>query len=733
MVAGVMFFVIPGVSLAATIHVGAGQTYQNITTAVNAAHAGDTIQVDAGEYHEAVTVDKPLTLTASNPINKPLITQWGSNPYGITVTASDVVLDGFSIVGNGQNGAIQVTGNHCTIKNVDTSTNYASLPSGATSYGIHIDNSVNNEISDCMAIGSTYNLYLSGVSYSTLTNLQAYNAQGNDLTLANCNNIAIKNGSYYKAKDSGVKTQGGNNIIISGTSVHNNHFGINLDGTTNSVVARNSVYNNPGDGVKYGDGIANGAGISLSNTNGISVYQNDFYNNSLFGNLNVCDLNSQNTSWSTTTQIPYTFNNKQFTNYTGNYWGSFHGNDSNSDGIGDQSYTNIAPDSSHQNATDHYPLIVMEIYPVWGNTIPTITPTATPTPTVTATPSVTPTPTTTSKPTVTPRVSPTQTVSPTSKVTVTPVVTATPIPGSIYMSVDPASSSISPGETKKVNIIASSLPMGISGYDLYLSLGNSSVATVTNVSLPSWAMLSNTSITTSKSGQSIRIVGVDLKEAVRPGAKNVVLATITVKGGSVGSTNLAFGNYRLDADDGSIIKPSLYNGLIEVGEPSPVEFTADIRSGSAPLTVNFTDATKGKPTSWSWDFNNDGVIDSTLQNPNHTYTTPGNYTVKLTVTIDGNKISNTKTDYIRVVSQKNVTVETFPGETKAPTDPNGDGLYEDINGNRRLDFNDVVEFFEHMNWVKDNKNVGVKPYDFNGNGKVDYDDVVVLYNLVMNG
>jgi len=147
--------------------------------------------------------------------------------------------------------------------------------------------------------------------------------------------------------------------------------------------------------------------------------------------------------------------------------------------------------------------------------------------------------------------------------------------------------------------------------------------------------------------------------------------------------------------------------------------------------VNFTDATKGNPTSWAWDFNNDGVIDSTLQNPNYTYTAPGNYTVKLTVTLNGSKVSNTKADYIKAVSQKNVTVETFPGETKPPTDQNGDGLYEDINGNHRLDFNDVVEFFEHMDWVKTNKNVGVKPYDFNKNGKVDYDDVVVLYQIVM--
>jgi len=367
------------------------------------------------------------------------------------------------------------------------------------------------------------------------------------------------------------------------------------------------------------------------------------------------------------------------------------------------SYTITATYDGHttsQNFTANQAEPTIDLYINYTLTPPTHTVTVTPTPIVTPTPKVTP--------------------------------TVTPVPGMTSLSVDPVSSSISPGETKKVDVVASSLPHGISGYDLYLSLGNSSVATVTGVSLPSWAMLNNTSITTSSSGQKmVRIVGVDLKEGIRPGAKNVVLATLTVKGNEIGNTNLAFGSYRLDADDGSMIKPSLNNGLIEVGEPSPVEFTADVRSSSAPLTVNFTDTTSGQPTLWAWDFNNDGVVDSTLQNPNYTYTTPGNYTVKLTVTLNGSKVSNTKTDYIRVVSEKNVSVEMFPGETKLPTDPNGDGLYEDINGNRRLDFNDVVEFFEHMNWVKDNKNVGTKPYDFNGNGKVDYDDVVVLYQMVM--
>ena len=78
-------------------------------------------------------------------------------------------------------------------------------------------------------------------------------------------------------------------------------------------------------------------------------------------------------------------------------------------------------------------------------------------------------------------------------------------------------------------------------------------------------------------------------------------------------------------------------------------FTANITSGTVPLTVQFTDISTNV-TSWAWDFNNDGTVDSTEQNPVYTYTAAGNYTVNLTVSnADGNN-SEVKTDYI-VVSE----------------------------------------------------------------------------------
>jgi formylglycine-generating enzyme required for sulfatase activity len=70
-----------------------------------------------------------------------------------------------------------------------------------------------------------------------------------------------------------------------------------------------------------------------------------------------------------------------------------------------------------------------------------------------------------------------------------------------------------------------------------------------------------------------------------------------------------------------------------VGLTVPVaSLTATPTSGSAPLTVQFTDTSTQWPTAWQWDFNNDGTIDSTQQNPSWTYTVDGVYSVRLSVT-----------------------------------------------------------------------------------------------------
>ncbi|WP_226012616.1 family 43 glycosylhydrolase [Halomicrobium salinisoli] len=68
------------------------------------------------------------------------------------------------------------------------------------------------------------------------------------------------------------------------------------------------------------------------------------------------------------------------------------------------------------------------------------------------------------------------------------------------------------------------------------------------------------------------------------------------------------------------------------------------------------------------------------------------------------------------------------GGGAAPTDPDGDGLYEDLNGNGEVDYSDVVSYFETMDDPAMTDNVAA--YDYNGNGEVDFADLVDLFEQV---
>src|SRR5690554_6931128 len=58
-------------------------------------------------------------------------------------------------------------------------------------------------------------------------------------------------------------------------------------------------------------------------------------------------------------------------------------------------------------------------------------------------------------------------------------------------------------------------------------------------------------------------------------------------------------------------------------------FNANDYSGFAPLTLNFYDESSGNISSWNWDFDDDGIVDSYEQNPTYTFQNSGTYTVQI--------------------------------------------------------------------------------------------------------
>ena len=67
-----------------------------------------------------------------------------------------------------------------------------------------------------------------------------------------------------------------------------------------------------------------------------------------------------------------------------------------------------------------------------------------------------------------------------------------------------------------------------------------------------------------------------------------------------------------------------------------------------------------------------------------------------------------------------------PGGSGVPRDLDHDAKYEDVNGNGRKDFADVVLYFNQMTWIPANEPVSA--FDYNGNTRIDFADVVWLFN-----
>lgn len=152
-------------------------------------------------------------------------------------------------------------------------------------------------------------------------------------------------------------------------------------------------------------------------------------------------------------------------------------------------------------------------------------------------------------------------------------------------------------------------------------------------------------------------------------------------------------------------------------------FTAEPRTGAAPCSVHFTDLSTNEPSDWEWNFG-DGTT-SIEQSPVHNYTSAGTYNVTLTAINEGGSDMLERLSYIQILPEQ-TPIRPLGGSGLPPTDLNGDGLYEDCNGNGRSDFADVVLFFNNMEWVS--LNAPVAAFDFNHNERIDFADVVALFN-----
>ncbi|UCG55021.1 MAG: PKD domain-containing protein, partial [Dehalococcoidia bacterium] len=85
--------------------------------------------------------------------------------------------------------------------------------------------------------------------------------------------------------------------------------------------------------------------------------------------------------------------------------------------------------------------------------------------------------------------------------------------------------------------------------------------------------------------------------------------------------------------------------------PPQASFSATPASGQVPVEVHFEDKSSGSIAKRQWDFDGDGVADSSSRNPKFTYTKAGIYKVSLTVSKYGRQETDTAIRHLYFTTQ----------------------------------------------------------------------------------
>ena len=160
------------------------------------------------------------------------------------------------------------------------------------------------------------------------------------------------------------------------------------------------------------------------------------------------------------------------------------------------------------------------------------------------------------------------------------------------------------------------------------------------------------------------------------------------------------------------------DALVELGGPVPAFDTDPANPRPDESTAFDAGKTLGNVDSYEWDFTGDGNTDASGETASYTFEDIGRVNVTLTVT---DNESRTRSKQRPVY----VGLEPVVGDSY-PTDPNGDGLYRDVDGNGRFDIFDVQVFF--ANFRTDPVQNNTEAFDFDETDDIDIADVQALFD-----
>jgi Nitrous oxidase accessory protein len=345
---------------------------EELQAALDAASAGDTLQVEAGTYRGNFIVRVPLSLQGvGSPVldgdrvlNRDTLTLLADGIHvegfvitrsaraGINLSSHQNVIRGNEVVNNDQFG-IAVWGRGNVIEGNNCSGTSGSIRNGI---GIYLSRSDGSRLSNNTLLHNGKN----GIQISYSSSLLLENnlisqtggraGGGHGIRLENSAFVILRDNQIRDCRTDGLYLYNASHSQFHTLLLDNTTTGIYLSGTDNATFERIIIQNN-----RVGMDLSSSGNVQPDRVFGSSFVANTLPVRSLGSTV---ELNSSQ-------PLPYRYGGRYYQNYTGNHWDTCSCQDGDVDGIGDQAF------SVSSGVIDSFPLISSPAFYDWD---PDVTP-----------------------------------------------------------------------------------------------------------------------------------------------------------------------------------------------------------------------------------------------------------------------------------------------------------------------------------------------------------------------
>jgi len=251
--------------------------YNKIQEAIDAAVAGDTINVASGTYYENVIVNKQLKLVGDDP--NAVVIDSGGMGDAVTITAGNIRVEGF------------------TIRNA----------TGNDGCGLRLYNCQQNTIIGNTIVDNSYGIRLDRSSDNTITDNDITSNKGAGISICDSNHTLVSgnrmnaNGDFWSSEGFGVVIESSRETQVVNNTLASNCGGIHIKDDSHYNVLRGNVVSSNGGGIVLGEEVyvsrpsdntvvsnevtSNDNGIVLVRTSHNAILDNEVSQNS---NQGIC-------------------------------------------------------------------------------------------------------------------------------------------------------------------------------------------------------------------------------------------------------------------------------------------------------------------------------------------------------------------------------------------------------------------------------------------------------------